>query len=89
MHACRWVKMVTSEKVENGGIGRVEQVGEVVHLLPELLWLQELNSPLFEVLQQYYIIFADLVVHFALQVVVRLQVARAHPVGLTLHFVRH
>ena len=64
-------------------------MGEVVHLFSELLLLQEFNSPLLEVLQQNDIVFADLVVHFTLQVVVGLQVARTHPERLPFHFVGH
>ena len=64
-------------------------MSEVVHVFTAGLGLQKLDSSLLEVLQQNNIIFADLIVHFSLEVVVRLQMTRTHPVGLAFYFVRH
>lgn len=58
-----------------------------MHIFMTGLRLQELNRSLLEILHQNYVVFADLVVHLALQVVVCLQVARTDPKGLPLQFV--
>ena len=39
---------------------------EVVHIFSACLWLQEFYRSLFQVLQQYYVVFANLIVHLAL-----------------------
>lgn len=47
-------------------------MSEVVHFLAAGLWLQELYRPLLQILQQNYVVFTYLIIHFALQVVFRL-----------------
>ena len=47
-------------------------MSEVVHLLAASLRLQELYSPLLQILQQNYVVFTYLIVHFTLQVVLSL-----------------
>ena len=57
-------------------------MGEVVDALARGEPLQELDGALLEPLQLVDVFFADLVVQLALQLVVRLQVARTDPEGL-------
>ena len=60
-----------------------------MHVLPLRLHLQEFNGSLFQVLEQDDVVFADLVVHLSLEIIVRLEVAWAHPERLTLVLVGH
>jgi len=53
------------------------------------LGLQELDCSFFQILQQNYIVFADLIVHFSLKIILSLQMARTHPEGLTVKLVRY
>lgn len=68
-----------SEQVEDGRVGGIEQVGEVVDALARGEPLQELDGALLEPLQLVDVFFADLVVQLALQLIVRLQMARTDP----------
>ena len=60
---------------------------EVVHIFSACLWLQEFYRSLFQVLQQYYVVFANLIVHLALKVVVCLEVAGTDPERLSFKLV--
>ena len=58
-----------------------------MHIFSASLGLEKFDRSLFQVLQQYYVVFANLIVHLALKVIVRLEMARADPERLSFELV--
>ena len=64
-------------------------MSEIVGAVALYVILQEINCPLFQILQKNNVVFANLVVELTLEIILGLEVARAHPERLIVHFVRH
>ena len=89
MHIDILIDTMMSKEIENGRVCRIQKVGEVMGAVALNIILKEFYGSFLQVLKQYDVVFANLIVKLTLKTVFSGKVTWADPERFFLHLVRH